>query len=109
MALIVSPTTVIFNANGGTALVHLTNPSQTNLAYSIVCLNKQNYHFGKKEGLINAGESKDIKITRTKGPPGKDAFLIQYAIAEEDGNNQQRTSCYVIGVDQIYVNMYAYL
>ncbi|KAK6728701.1 hypothetical protein RB195_006006 [Necator americanus] len=109
MALITSPSTVVFDANGGITQYTLTNTGQTNLIYKIKCTNFERYRFNTLEGFIAAGETQKIEIKRMKGPPGRDLFFLHYAVAPQGSKNPQEVCTYVRPIAQIYVPMYAYL
>ncbi|ETN79435.1 hypothetical protein RB195_003752 [Necator americanus] len=107
MALFGSPQTVIFEADGGSAVYTLTNAGMTDLIYKIKSSNNKDYRFKNVYGFIDAGTKLGIEITRTKAPPKNDKFIVQYAPAPSGAKDPQAAWKNQNPLAEISVGLYA--
>ncbi|KHJ99317.1 MSP domain protein [Oesophagostomum dentatum] len=83
MALIGWPHSVIIDADGGCVQYTLTNCGMTELAYKIKSSNNKDYRFKPVFGFAKSGQKVNLEITRTKGPPKNDRFVVVYGAVPE--------------------------
>ncbi|KHJ98098.1 MSP domain protein [Oesophagostomum dentatum] len=107
MALVGWPHSVIFDADGGSVQYTLTNCGMTDLAFKVKSSNNKDYRFKTVFGFAKSGQKVNIEITRSKGPPKNDRFVVVYGAMPEDAKDPQAACKEMTVLDELTVGLHA--
>ncbi|MFH4973759.1 hypothetical protein AB6A40_000468 [Gnathostoma spinigerum] len=76
--LIADPPACNVPAGGGVSNHTLNNPSGMRLAFKVKSSNNDDYRLKPVFGIVEAGTTAPLEITRTAGPPKADRMVVQF-------------------------------